>query len=43
MSEKAIIEIVLRFYPDLEAIFLFGTYMTPYERQDSDVDIASMI
>lgn len=40
MSEKAIIETVLTFYPDAEAIYLFGTYLTTHERYDSDVDIA---
>ena len=40
MSEKAIMETVLRFYPEAEAIYLFGTCWTPHERHDSDVDIA---
>jgi predicted nucleotidyltransferase len=31
---------VLGFYPDVEAIYLFGSYLTPDQQQDSDVDIA---
>jgi len=31
---------VLRFYPDVEAIYLFGTYLTPDQQQNSDADIA---
>jgi predicted nucleotidyltransferase len=38
--EKTIVEICLASYPDLHAIFLFGSFGTPYEREDSDIDIA---
>ncbi|MBF0506746.1 MAG: nucleotidyltransferase domain-containing protein [Nitrospirae bacterium] len=40
MSEEVIIKIVLSFYPDVEAIYVFGSYLTPDERNESDVDIA---
>ena len=40
MNSDAIVETVLGFYPDLEAIYLFGTYQTEGEWPDSDVDIA---
>jgi len=40
MSSEAIVKTVLDFYPDVEAIYLFGTYETEDEWPDSDVDIA---
>jgi predicted nucleotidyltransferase len=41
--EKAIIDTVLRHFPGTQAIFLFGTFGTPDERPDSDVDIALLL
>ncbi|HPJ12089.1 MAG TPA: nucleotidyltransferase domain-containing protein [Caldisericia bacterium] len=38
--EKTIVEICLASYPNLHAIYLFGSFGTPYEREDSDIDIA---
>ena len=35
-----IIKTVLGFYPDVEAIYLFGSYQTAYEAAESDVDMA---
>ena len=43
MSSESIVNIVLRFYPDTEAIYLFGTYLTPEQHQDSDADIAVLL
>ncbi|MEI8174124.1 MAG: nucleotidyltransferase domain-containing protein [Deltaproteobacteria bacterium] len=40
MNSDAIVETVLGFYPDVEAVYLFGTYQTEGEWPDSDVDIA---
>ena len=40
MSSETIIKTVLNFYPDTQAIYLFGSYLTPDERKESDVDIA---
>ncbi|MBZ0155434.1 MAG: nucleotidyltransferase domain-containing protein [Alphaproteobacteria bacterium] len=40
MSSEAIVKTILSFYPDVEAIYLFGTYLTPDEHKESDVDIA---
>ena len=40
MTSDAIVETVLGFYPDVDAIYLFGTYQTEGEWPDSDVDIA---
>lgn len=38
-----IVDTVLRFYPDVQAIYLFGSYGTEYERPDSDVDLALLL
>ena len=43
MSSDAIVKTVLTFYPDAEAIYLFGSYGTKDERPDSDVDIALLL
>jgi predicted nucleotidyltransferase len=43
MSSDAIVKAVLTFYPDVEAIYLFGSYGTQDERPDSDVDIALLL
>lgn len=40
MDVETIIKTVLGFYPDTEAICLFGSYLTPDEHEESDVDIA---
>ncbi len=39
-AHETIIKTVLAFYPGTQAIYLFGTYETPGERGNSDVDIA---
>ena len=40
MSSEAIVKTVLSFYPDVEAIYLFGSYLTRDQQRESDVDIA---
>jgi uncharacterized protein len=40
MHGETIVKTVLSFYPDVEAIYLFGSYLTSDQQQDSDVDIA---
>jgi len=40
MSSEKIVKTALSFYPDVEAIYLFGSHLTPDQQQDSDVDIA---
>jgi len=40
MNGETIVKTVLHFYPDVEAIYLFGSYLTPDQQQDSDVDLA---
>jgi predicted nucleotidyltransferase len=42
-SEDVIIKTSLKYYPDLQAIYLFGTYGTDEEWPDSDVDIALLL
>jgi predicted nucleotidyltransferase len=39
-NNKVIVKTVLGFYPDVEAIYLFGTFGSEEEWPDSDVDIA---
>jgi predicted nucleotidyltransferase len=44
MSKRdAIVRIILGHYPATQAVYLFGTYGTPDERPDSDVDIAVLL
>ena len=43
MNHGALVETVLRFYPDTEAIYLFGSYGTGEEWPDSDVDIGVLL
>ncbi|MEW5949504.1 MAG: nucleotidyltransferase domain-containing protein [Thermodesulfobacteriota bacterium] len=39
-ARDVIIKASLKYYPDLQAIYIFGTYGTPDEQKESDVDIA---
>ncbi len=38
-----IVKIILSFYPETQAIYLFGSYATPDEWKDSDVDVALLL
>ena len=40
MNNDEIINSVTKYYPDVEAIYIFGSYGTVDECQESDVDIA---
>ena len=42
-AEDIIIKTSLKYYPDLQAVYLFGTYGTDEEWPDSDVDIALLL
>lgn len=42
-AHDPIVRIILEHYPTAQAIYLFGTYGTPDERCDSDVDIAVLL
>ena len=39
----AVVETVLNAYPDALAIYRFGSWGTPYQRADSDLDIAVLL
>jgi predicted nucleotidyltransferase len=39
-ASDAIVKTVLRFYPDVEAAYLFGSHGTEHQRPDSDADVA---
>ncbi|MBI5193865.1 MAG: nucleotidyltransferase domain-containing protein [Nitrospirae bacterium] len=43
MGYEVIVKTILNFYPDVEAIYLFGTYGTADENRNSDVDIALLL
>jgi predicted nucleotidyltransferase len=43
MQLDAITKTVLRFYPSVQGVYLFGSYMTEDEWPDSDVDIALLL
>jgi uncharacterized protein len=43
MQPDAIIKVVLEYYPNVQGIYLFGSYMTEDEWPDSDVDIALLL
>jgi predicted nucleotidyltransferase len=38
-----ILQIILSHHPNVQAVYLFGSYATKDERQDSDVDIALLL
>lgn len=42
-SERTIREVVLRYYPEAQGIYLFGTYGTENEKPDSDIDIGLLL
>ena len=43
MRKKQIITTILKHFPDTQAIYLFGTFGTEFERPDSDIDIALLL
>lgn len=43
MNHEAIVTTIQSHYPDVQAIYLFGSYGTEYERTDSDVDLALLL
>lgn len=43
MTTQPIVDTVLRFYPDVQAIYLFGSSGTEYARPDSDIDLALLL
>jgi len=44
MSQQSqLVQLILNTWPDTQAIYLFGSWGTEYERPQSDVDIAVML
>lgn len=44
MSQQSqLIQLILNTWPDTQAIYLFGSWGTEYERPESDVDIAVLL
>ena len=43
VSADQIVSTLLRSFADAQAIYLFGSYGTPYERYDSDIDIGLLL
>ena len=42
-SYQTIIDTILEHYPDVQAIYLFGSHGTENERPDSDIDVAILL
>ena len=40
---KHLVQLILNAWPDTQAIYLFGSWGTEYERAESDVDIAVLL
>lgn len=38
--KNSIIRLILRAMPDMRAIYLFGSWGKPFQREDSDIDVA---
>jgi uncharacterized protein len=43
MNEQAVINCIRSFFPDMEAVYLFGSCGSEYERPDSDIDLAVLL
>jgi predicted nucleotidyltransferase len=43
ITTDEIVRVVVAAYPTVQAVYLFGSYGTEYERQSSDVDIALLL
>lgn len=43
MTKRRIVGTVRAHFPDVQALYLFGSYGTPDERPDSDADIAVLL
>jgi predicted nucleotidyltransferase len=42
-SAEQLVQLILNAWPDTQAIYLFGSWGTEYERPESDVDIAVLL
>lgn len=43
MNEAEIVDVILHHYPQIQAVYLFGSYGTEHEKPDSDVDLALLL
>lgn len=43
LDKDKIIEIILKYYPNCQAIYLFGSFVFGHENKNSDVDIAILL
>ena len=43
MDFQLLIQTIRDFYPDVQAIYLFGSYNTEFQRDNSDIDIALLL
>ena len=43
MKHEIILQSILNFYPDIQGVYLFGSYDTGNERPDSDIDLALLL
>jgi predicted nucleotidyltransferase len=43
MNRQGIIDVILRHHPEVQAIYLFGSYGTEYQTPDSDIDLALLL
>ena len=42
-QESQLVQLILQSWPDTQAIYLFGSWGTEYERAESDIDIAVLL
>ena len=43
MKHQVILQSILHCYPDIQGVYLFGSYDTGNERPDSDIDLALLL
>jgi uncharacterized protein len=43
INKEIISPIISRYYPDIQAIYMFGSYETEFENTESDADIAILL
>ena len=43
MNYQKIVDLVLRCYPEVQAIYLFGSFGTEHQTSDSDIDLALLL
>jgi len=43
MKHEVIVQSIVDDYPDIQGVYLFGSYDTEHERPDSDIDLALLL